>query len=257
MKNEPTNFAANYLQFLSQSSLFVPYRVDMITGTPSAVLFTPTTASVAQTDATIGSSTTNCCTGSIGGDSIQVPLSQRRFENYCALRSAVESLKTTKEPVCLAQPVDQYKLSDHQQFLRYQIELFQASDDEVSTHTRGRNKRINVGQVGIRCRHCAHLPPSHRQKGSVYFPATIMGIYQAAQNMSTAHIQCGLCSEMPDRIKEHFKDLIATKAFTTGSGRPYWAKCVKDMGLVDTNKGIRYSDDIPIGTELIMEEVKK
>ena len=145
---------------------------------------------------------------------------------------------------CLAQPDDRDVLSEHQQFLRLQIEVFEASESDVRTHVRGRNKPIVLGQVGIRCRHCAHLLPSRRQKGSTYFPASTIGLYQAAQNMCTAHIQCGRCSEMPDHIKERFKDLIATKSFTTGAGKPYWSKSAKSMGLVDTENGIFFSSNV-------------
>jgi hypothetical protein len=153
-------------------------------------------------------------------------------------------------PVCLAHMVDAFKLSDHQYFLRQQIEVFQASSDDVSTHIRGRNKPITLGQVGIRCRHCAHLPIARRQKGSTYFPANKLGIYQAAQNMSTSHIQCGLCSEMPESIKLEFVRLLVEKGQSchARAGRPYWSKSATALGLVDTeDSGIRFIPDLPPG----------
>ena len=167
--------------------------------------------------------------------------------------STSESTMPSTLPFCLAHPVDQFKLTEHQFFLRFQIEAFAATEDDVNTHIRGRNKRIALGQVGIRCRHCAHIPASRRQKGAAYFPANTMGLYQAAQNMSTTHIQCGLCPEMPEYIKEHFKCLIATKSFTSGAGRPYWAKSAKKIGLVNTEDGIRFIHDIPEGA-IILED---
>lgn len=148
-------------------------------------------------------------------------------------------------PVLLARPEDSEKLSSHQVLLRHQIEAFQATDEDVSTHTRGRNKPIQIGQVGIRCRHCSHLPVSHRQKGSTYFPASLLGLYQAAQNMSTSHIQVGLCSEMPDMIKHQFAHLLSTKVASSGAGRPFWANSAKKLGLVDTEEGIRFCRDDP------------
>ena len=147
----------------------------------------------------------------------------------------------------LAQPGDEAKLSPHQVFLRHQIEAFPAGTEEASTHARGRNKPITVGQVGIRCRHCAHLPIARRQKGSTYFPASLQGIYQAAQNMCTTHMQCGLCSEMADDIKNEFARLLATKISSSGAGRPYWAESAKRLGLVDTEEGIRFRDDLSPG----------
>ena len=166
----------------------------------------------------------------------------------------LESKIPSKLPFCVAQPADKYKISEHQLFLRFQIEAFAATDDDVSTHVRGRNRRIMLGQVGIRCRHCAHLPASRRQKGAAYFPANTMGLYQAAQNMSTSHIQCGLCPEMPEFIKETFKGLIAIKSYSSGAGRPYWSKTAKDMGLVNTADGIRFIRDIPEGTVIILDD---
>lgn len=153
-------------------------------------------------------------------------------------------------PVVLALHDDHLKLSNHQVLLRHQIEAFQASEDDVSTHTRGRNKPITLGQVGIRCRHCAHVPVGRRQKGSTYFPATTLGLYQAAQNMSTTHMQCGLCTEMPTDIKQQFAKLMSTKVVSSGAGRPYWAKSAEKLGLVDTSDGIRFIRDIPPGTQI-------
>ena len=148
-------------------------------------------------------------------------------------------------PVILAQPEDHLKLSAHQVFLRHQIEAFRAGRDETSTHTRGRNKPICIDQVGIRCRYCAHLPISRRQKGSTYFPSSLQGIYQAAQNMSTTHLQCGLCNHMSNEIKDEFSRLLATKVSSSGAGRPYWAESARNLGLVDTEEGIRFIEDLP------------
>ena len=149
-------------------------------------------------------------------------------------------------PTPLALPEDGKKLSHHQVFLRYQIEAFRASEEDISTHTRGRNKPVTLGQIGIRCRHCAHIPVGKRQKGSTYFPATVNGLYQASQNMSTTHMQCGLCSEMPLAIKQEFARLISTKVASSGAGRPYWARAAQKLGLYDTEEnGIRFIGDSP------------
>jgi len=155
-------------------------------------------------------------------------------------------------PVVLAQPEDTLKLSNHQVFLRQQIEAFEAAEDDISTHTRGRNKPITIGQVGIRCRHCSYLPVVRRQKGSTYFPASLLGLYQAAQNMCTTHMQCGLCTEMPEAVKQQFIALLASKSSSSGAGRPYWAKSAEKLGLVDTEDGgIRFARNVPPGARIV------
>jgi hypothetical protein len=148
-------------------------------------------------------------------------------------------------PVILCLSDDSLKLSEHQVLLRQQIEVFRASEDDIATHTRGRNKPIAINQVGIRCRHCAHLPISKRQRGCAYFPATTVGLYQAAQNMSTTHIQCGLCSEMPESLKTQFAKLLGRKNICSGAGRKHWAKRAEILGLLDTDDGIRFHKDTP------------
>jgi hypothetical protein len=144
-------------------------------------------------------------------------------------------------PKTLAHPDDELFLSSHQVLLRHQIEVFQATDEDTKLPARGRRKGVQVGQVGIRCRHCKSVAASKRQRGSMYFPHSTMGIYQAAQNMSSTHLQCGLCIVMPEQLRQQFATLLPSK--TTGSlkGRPYWAKSAQDMGLVDTEDGIRFA----------------
>lgn len=156
--------------------------------------------------------------------------------------------ETGKFPICLpvvlAVPEDNQKLSSHQVLLRNQIEAFKATEDDLTTHTRGRNKPIKLGQVGIRCKHCARLPVARRQKGSTYFPASLHGLYQAAQNMNTTHMQRGLCTEMPPEYKQMFSEALTNKVSSSVAGRPYWAKTARQLGLLDTEDGIRFVRDL-------------
>jgi hypothetical protein len=143
-------------------------------------------------------------------------------------------------PKTLALADNKLVLTSHQVLLRLQIEVFQATEEDLKAPARGRNKRVQVGQVGIRCRHCKNKPASRRQRGSMYFPHSTMGIYQAAQNMSSTHLQCGLCIAMPEALRQQFADLIPTKATGSLVGRPYWTQSAREMGLVDTDEGIRF-----------------
>ena len=62
--------------------------------------------------------------------------------------------------------------------------------------------------------------------------------------MSTTHMQCGLCDHMPDEIKNEFARLLATKVSSSGAGRPYWAESAENLGLIDTEEGIRFVHDL-------------
>jgi hypothetical protein len=152
-------------------------------------------------------------------------------------------------PKVLSRSTDGVVLTKFQIFLRLHMEAFAANNKDVSSRIRGRHKQVLLHQVGIRCRHCAHIPANRRGKGAVYFPKSIMGFYQAAQNMCTAHLQCGLCPEMPESTKTMFAQLIGTKtaASSSAGGRAYWGRCARQMGLVDTEQGVFPVGAIPEG----------
>ena len=146
-------------------------------------------------------------------------------------------------PAVLALPEDESKLSAYQILLRRQIEAFSATADDLSTHARGRNKPITLRQVGIRCRHCSHIALNRRKKGSAYFPFSLLGLYQAAQNMGSSHFHGESCSGMSDELKDKFVESISSKS-TVGSGKLYWAQSARKIGLVDTEHGIRFIRDL-------------
>jgi hypothetical protein len=146
-------------------------------------------------------------------------------------------------PAIIAFPDDANKLSAFQLLLREQIEVFTADAEDVSTHARGRNRPITLGQVGIRCRHCSEFPVHRRKKGSVYFPFSLIGLYQAAQNMGSAHFSGEGCHTMPDELKKKFVEVLACKS-TVGSGKQYWASSAQRLGLLDSDQGIRFIRDL-------------
>jgi hypothetical protein len=160
---------------------------------------------------------------------------------------------TSTFPSLLYYSTDPLKLSKLQVLLRQQIEAFQATEADVSTHVRGRNKSIRVGQVGIRCRHCAKEPAMLRSKGSTYFPTSIWGFYQASQNMCLMHLHHGACHVLPQTIQAEFVQLVATKqerkGCNSGAGRAYWASTAHAMGLVDMQDGVYVKGAIPSGVQ--------
>ncbi len=157
----------------------------------------------------------------------------------------------------LACPEDRGMLNDHLQFLRQQIEFYRATADDIMCYARGRNKGVALGQVGIRCRHCRHVPVHQRRKGSTYFPSTLMGIYQAAQNLSVQHLQSGKCQELPRDVQNQLFTTAATKKAASGAGKAYWAESAKMQGLVDTPDGIRFAIDVAIGAAAISASLRQ
>ena len=62
---------------------------------------------------------------------------------------------TGRPPVVLYMPCDDAVISQYQCLARKQMELFEAQEIDVEAGAQGRNRGIVLGQVGIRCRHCA------------------------------------------------------------------------------------------------------
>jgi len=136
---------------------------------------------------------------------------------------------------------DYLSLSEYQMLVRKQIELFEANCDDVDTNAQGRNKEITLGQVGLRCRHCSMLPQSERKRGSVYYPAKLDGIYQAAQNMASIHL-CEHCQSIPSDLREQLiqfrNDNGGKKA--SGGGKQHWAEKAKALGVFEDETGLRF-----------------
>ncbi|KAL3930808.1 MAG: hypothetical protein SGARI_004375, partial [Bacillariaceae sp.] len=160
-----------------------------------------------------------------------------------AFENRDENGRAKSLPSLLVMPNDLLELSAHQTLLRHQIEVFQAGEEDVGTHTRGRNKPVEIGQIGLRCRHCKVLPVAERLRGSVYFPRAIEGFYQASQNMNSTHLQTGECQMMGEDLRQEFSDLITSRGPSTGAGRAYWAEQARNLGLRNSEEGIRFHAD--------------
>lgn len=151
---------------------------------------------------------------------------------------ATSPLGNLLSPRSLALPQDGEILSEYQCLVRKQIEAFDAQQEDVESHARGRNKPIVLGQMGIRCKHCHMLPLQKRERGSVYFPSKLLGLYQAAQNMASCHL-CDSCPKIPQELKDELNILRARKS-TIGGGKQYWADAAKEIQLVDSDDRIRF-----------------
>ena len=122
---------------------------------------------------------------------------------------------------------------------RQQLEFFKAQQSDIEAGAQGRNRPIELGQVGVRCIWCADEPHRLRHKAFAYYPSKIVGIYQASQNIVNTHL-CQSCHKIPRSIRE---DLLRLKLKKSGSGggRRYWIKSAQSRGIVEIETGgLRY-----------------
>lgn len=148
------------------------------------------------------------------------------------------------EPIPLAMSSDKDWLTPLHCFVRgHCVEVFTATESDVSTPSKGKRKPIQVGQVGIRCPHCRVYDSSTgtnkmRERGSVYYPTTIASIYNATMNLLQRHLHN--CPSVPDDVMRRYETLKADDA-RSGTSKRYWIESALSLGLVDTPNGIRHS----------------
>jgi ribosomal protein S26 len=142
----------------------------------------------------------------------------------------------------LAMPSDVDSLSDRQCYVRSEmLEIFAASEKDVAArHSKGAQK-LQSGQVGIRCVHCAHLRPRDRAERAVCYPSSISRIYQTVADMQRFHFE--QCQQIPEHVRRIYAKLKTTRPRGVGSPQTYWVQSAKSMGLADTEGGIRFESE--------------
>lgn len=157
-----------------------------------------------------------------------------------------------RDPFHMYVSKDPDSLSAFQCLARKHIEFFEAVDADVSMGVQGRNKPIVLGQVGIRCHHCRHLPPKQRARASTYYPAKLHGVYQSAQNIINSHMMSmpddqhkhditssSSCQEIPLEVQNDLLKLQIQKS-RPGGGKKYWGECAEAQGVYEDEHGLRF-----------------
>ena len=186
---------------------------------------------------------------SSGSDESQYFLRRPAIEAAKALvdGSIQEGPPTPRSRVLLAIPEDRHWVSDTDCFIRRQLEVFCASADDVATAADDHKYPVQVGQVGIRCLHCA-LSPQGAKGPAVAFPFTLNGIYDAAKEFQRVHLDN--CMYLPLSAKAKFESLKGSSSLSSML-RKHYMMAAKAIGLKDTGDGIRAGGTpIPIQTTL-------
>mmetsp|Transcript_1188 Transcript_1188/g.1364 ORF Transcript_1188/g.1364 Transcript_1188/m.1364 type:complete len:512 (+) Transcript_1188:363-1898(+) len=143
--------------------------------------------------------------------------------------------------VPLAADEDENWLSEFFCFIRSElVEIFRANNDDIAS--RINNKSIVFGQVGIRCRFCAHLTHRGRSSRSSCFPSSLDRIYQSMTMMIRDHFL--RCHTLPNELKTKFITLKSQSNRGAIDSKKYWVKSAKQLGMVDTtpNQGIMVTE---------------
>ena len=144
---------------------------------------------------------------------------------------------TQRHVMPLSTPDDLNWLSEYLCFIRTQcLEVFEAIESDVTS--RKTSKKIRKGQVGIRCRFCAHQPYVRRAGRSSSFPSSKCRIYQSVTMMLRDHF--GYCKDIPLEIKERYLVLKENKNQGATDSKKYWVISASRLGLADTADGLRF-----------------
>jgi len=154
-------------------------------------------------------------------------------------------------PRSLAAPEDESFLNPIHCFVRKNVEVFAATEKDITAPAPGRKNRVTFGQVGIRCIHCSKLPLKQRVKRAICYPPSITSIYHSVSNMKFDHF--GACRGLPPSERQKFAALRTSSGkrgtkrtgcnlngTTANSTSQYYRQsAITQLGLVDTNAGIR------------------
>jgi hypothetical protein len=170
-------------------------------------------------------------------DSLHLPSTHAYIDlpNHNISRPYLSTKAMNRRPL-LYFPTDDEFLSQQQIFIRKQIEFFESSIDDVGKTTSGRKHPTMLDQVGIQCRHCVSLSLQYRERGAVSFPAKLIGIYQASQNMAASHM-IQYCHHIDNDTRRKLVIYKQCRPTIGHGGKKYWAETARAQGVIDSESG--------------------
>ncbi|KAL9184182.1 hypothetical protein ACHAXT_002268 [Thalassiosira profunda] len=148
-------------------------------------------------------------------------------------------------PMPLAAASDVNILSPILSYIRkHCVVVFEATSNDGGGPRCGRQAAVKEGCVGIRCAFCGHLERSQRASQATSFPSSIAKLRTAATMIQSRHFPN--CTEMPTSVREDLARLKKKTGKENGNStaadcKNHWIDSAKELGLVDTRGGIRFS----------------
>ncbi|KAI2502931.1 hypothetical protein MHU86_11518 [Fragilaria crotonensis] len=149
--------------------------------------------------------------------------------------------------VLLAISEDKEWLSDMDCFIRRNLEVFCATPADVEIAREDRKYPIHIGQVGIRCLHCAMAKGEDAARGTaVAFPYSINGIYESVREFQRLHLET--CPHSPEATKAKLAGFKGSASLSSVL-RKFYVLAAKALGMHDTPDGIRSGgESVPLGS---------
>lgn len=164
--------------------------------------------------------------------------------------------------VLLSVPEDRDWLSDLDCFVRRNLEVFLATEEDVKKLHDEKKYRVVAGQVGMRCVHCAATKEGARGS-AIFFPYMTCDIFEFVRDFQKNHLDCSpsgnssiggnragggnsccaVCPNMPSEVKEELAGLTRTVSSLNSMLKRYSVLAAKALGLYDTSEGIRAKND--------------
>lgn len=139
--------------------------------------------------------------------------------------------------ILLGIPEDKQWLSDMDCYIRRNLEVFCATAEDVNYAVEDRKYPIGVGQVGIRCIHCALAGGRAACRGNaVAYPYSISGVYEAVREFERLHL--GSCVNVPPATKQKLSEFKGSSSLSSVC-RKYYVLAAKALGMYDSSDGIR------------------
>jgi hypothetical protein len=169
--------------------------------------------------------------------------------------------------VLLSLPSDRDHLNELHCFVRQHVEVFAATKEDTLAPAPGRKTRVLLGQVGLRCVHCARLPIKDRVLRAVCYPPSIGGIYHSVSNMKFDHFV--KCKGLPALDRTKFSTLRAScsrrgvkegsrskDGTSSSSTAQYYCDAATRVGLVDTeDEGIRFAHAVRSSSDVVKSDM--